>query len=146
MTFWSKVKLFSFKKMRLKTSSAKWQPFCLGEDESRIACDNVSVTLCRRSSTVVCEALVTDGWCCMLHKRLFFLLLIYKLLAYVINLEILCVWYCHNKTTSVVDNDTKCLGPVIWLYHRVTAHNVWPVWKAIRYSKADASALLIVSR
>ena len=27
---WSKIHTFSFKKMHLKTSSAKWRPFCLG--------------------------------------------------------------------------------------------------------------------
>ena len=27
------IQTFSFKKMRLKTSSLKWRPFCAGEDE-----------------------------------------------------------------------------------------------------------------
>ena len=42
------IQAFSFKKMHLKMSSAKWRPFCLGlnvlNDTKELACGGVSET------------------------------------------------------------------------------------------------------
>ena len=40
---WIEIITFSFKKMRLKVSSAKWQPFCLGLNVLNILSDVILV-------------------------------------------------------------------------------------------------------
>ena len=54
---------FSFKKMRLKVSSAKRRPFCLGLNVLRVIIPWLSVWLicCHRSSAVTCIS-VFQGW------------------------------------------------------------------------------------
>ena len=39
------IHIFSFKKMHMKLSSARWQPFCLGLNELRVACNKISSQL-----------------------------------------------------------------------------------------------------
>ena len=52
-----KVHTFSFKKMRLKMSSGKWRPFCLGLNVLIIADNFYMMTVCHRTVFLITDPL-----------------------------------------------------------------------------------------
>ena len=46
------IQIFSFKKMRLKMSSAIWRPFCLGLNVLRLRCDVIPLEVYASFNTV----------------------------------------------------------------------------------------------
>ena len=125
-----RIQTFSFKKMHLKISSAKWRPFCLGL--------NVLIHWGRNKMAAIMKMIFWNAFSCMklailwfkfhssLYQRAQLLVTIISLLVWVIawrstsnkpSSEPMMVWLtdiCHSASMSLAMSSACCLSHRDW--------------------------------